>query len=124
MSYMVNVKGKNKKLAKKQMGKILDMFGDEIESISGPFDSSSLTKANYKSGELHPALIKTENALKNEFEKQKRPFSVYEVRDRLGLSRNLVSAYLNELVDYARAEKVPNTFNVENAYVLFKPLNK
>jgi len=121
MAYVVNVKDKNKKLAKKQMGKILDLFGDEIESISGPFDELPVTKSNYKSGELPPALIRAEKALKDEFKKQRRPVSVYEVREKLDLSRNLVSGYLNQLVSYGHAEKVPNTFDVEKANVLFKP---
>ena len=126
MAYIVSVKGKNKELARKQMIKIQKKFGDEIENISGPFDELPVfvVKRGYTAGDLSPALERTRNSLKKAFEENKRPVSVYEVKENNPLSRNLLSGYLNDLVERGYAEKIPNTIGVKYAHVLFKPKRK
>ena len=126
MAYIVNVKGKNKELARKQIKEILERFGNEIDNIAGPFDELPVfvVKRGYATGDLSPALEKTKNSLKKTFEKHKRPVSVYEVKENNPLSRNLLSGYLNDLVERGYAEKIPNTIEVKDARVLFKPKRK
>lgn len=120
MAYEVVVKGRNKKLAKEQMSKILDMFGDQIDSIAGPYDEPLISKRGYKEN-LSPAEEKAKIALEKTYESKDRPVSAFEVRETLGLSRNLTSGYLSRLVEKGHAEKVSNTIGVEKANKLFKP---
>ena len=126
MAYVVNVKGKDKELARKQMVEVQKKFGNEIENIAGPFDELPVfvVKRGYASGDLSPALERTRESLKKTFEKNKRPVSVYEVKVNSPLSRNLLSGYLNELVERGYAQKIPNTIGIEGARILFKPKRK
>ncbi len=117
MAYRVRVKGGDKKRAVELMKKTLELFADDIEGIDGPYDVIPT-----KIRQLPTSLIKTKEALVKTYDEKKRPVSVHEVREVLGLSRNLVSGYLNSLVKEGYAKKVPNTYDVEKANKLFEPI--